>query len=62
MMNDIELAKSMLEDAYKIISKQAEIMELSGMKTGRTLLDCVSAHIEIAIKGIEVITTKQEEQ
>lgn len=62
MTNDIELAKSMLEDAYKIISKQVEIMELPSVETERILLDCVLSHIEIAIRGIEVMTTREEKK
>lgn len=62
MTNDIELAKSMLEDAYKIISKQVEIMESSGVKTEYILLDCTLSHIEIAIGGIEVMATREEKK
>lgn len=60
MTNDIELAKSMLEDAYKIISKQVEIMKASGAEFNRDLL-YASIHAENALESIKKAIAKEKQ-
>lgn len=59
-MNDIELAKSMLEDVNKIIFKQIGIMMASGAEFNRDLL-YAAVYTENALGSIKKAIAKEEQ-
>lgn len=60
MTNDIKLAKSMLEDANKIIFKQIGIMMASSAEFNRDLL-YAAVYTENALESIKEALAKEEQ-